>query len=84
MRAARDLTNLHMEQTNQPAKRLIAITIAPALIEAVDKMAARQFRSRSEVIRQAVLRELEKEGMCPSVAGAQNSEEAQHDNWKAI
>jgi metal-responsive CopG/Arc/MetJ family transcriptional regulator len=52
----------------RPNTRLVAITIAPALIEAIDEVAKRQFRSRSAVIRQAVLHELEKEGVCPFAA----------------
>jgi metal-responsive CopG/Arc/MetJ family transcriptional regulator len=51
-----------MEETRP--KRLVALAIPPALIEGVDLIAKRQFKSRSEVIRQAVLHELEKEGVC--------------------
>jgi metal-responsive CopG/Arc/MetJ family transcriptional regulator len=57
-----------MEMTKRPNKRLLAISIPPAMIEACDKIAARQFKSRSEIIREALLAKLEAEGCCPVAA----------------
>jgi metal-responsive CopG/Arc/MetJ family transcriptional regulator len=46
-------------------KQLVHVTVSKPLLAAVDSLAARKFQSRSEVVRQALLRELEKEGVCP-------------------
>ena len=56
-------------KSHQPAKKqLVAVQVSPELLSTVDKLAARQFRSRSDVIRQALLRELEAQGVCPVTA----------------
>jgi metal-responsive CopG/Arc/MetJ family transcriptional regulator len=49
-------------------KPLIALHMSPTLIEAVDTLAERQFRSRAEVIRQSIIKELELHGLCPVAA----------------
>ena len=49
-------------------KQLIALHISPTLLEAVDTLAHRQFRTRADLIRQAVLKELETHGVCPVAA----------------
>ena len=38
----------------------------------MDQLAERQYRSRSDIIRQAVLRELEANGLCPIVLSPQS------------
>jgi hypothetical protein len=54
-------------KAKQP-KQLLAVSISTALVAAVDSVAARKFQSRSEVVRQALLAALEKEGVCPIAA----------------
>ena len=46
-------------------KQLLAVSVSTSLINAVDQVALRQFQSRSEVVRQALLAALEKEGVVP-------------------
>ena len=38
------------------------------LVAALDALAERQYRSRSDIVRQAVLKELEAQGLCPIAA----------------
>jgi hypothetical protein len=52
-------------EMTKPAKQLVHVTVSKPLLAAVDQLAARQYRSRSEWIRQAVLKELEAQGVCP-------------------
>jgi metal-responsive CopG/Arc/MetJ family transcriptional regulator len=54
-------------KTKQP-KQLLAVSVSTELVAAVDCVAARKFQSRSEFVRQALLRELEAQGQCPLVA----------------
>jgi metal-responsive CopG/Arc/MetJ family transcriptional regulator len=49
-------------------KQLLAVSISTSLVAAVDTIAERKFQSRSEVVRQALLAALEKEGVCPVAA----------------
>ena len=49
-------------------KQLVALHISPTLIEAVDTVAERQFRTRADLIRQAILKELEACGVPPVAA----------------
>ena len=47
------------------AKKVIALQVDPALADTIDQMAKRQHRTRSDFIRQAVLKTLETEhGIC--------------------
>ena len=46
-------------------REVIAFQADKALTESMDLLAARQHRSRSDVIRQALLAELEKNGLVP-------------------
>jgi metal-responsive CopG/Arc/MetJ family transcriptional regulator len=46
-------------------KQLLAVQVSSALVAAVDTIAERKFQSRSEVVRQALLAALEKEGVVP-------------------
>ena len=50
---------------HQPAKKLVALQLDPNLLAIIDALAGRQYTSRSEFIRRAVLRELETQGVCP-------------------
>jgi metal-responsive CopG/Arc/MetJ family transcriptional regulator len=50
------------------SKQLLAVSVSTSLVAAVDSLAARKFQSRSEVVRQALLAELERQGVCPLVA----------------
>ena len=49
-------------------KQLIALHISPTLLNAVDQLAERQFRTRADLIRQSILKELEAHGICPVAA----------------
>ena len=49
-------------------KQLLAVSISTSLVAAIDAIAERKFQSRSEVVRQALLRELELQGVCPIAA----------------
>ena len=56
-------------KSHQPAtKRLVALQLDQNLLAIIDTAAQRQFRSRSDYLRQAVLRQLELEGIVPLVA----------------
>ena len=50
------------------APETLAVRIDPRLVAAIDTVADRQFRTRSDIIRQAVLKELEACGVCPAAA----------------
>ena len=53
----------------KPAKKqLLAVSVSTSLIAAMDTVAARKMQSRSELVRQALLAALEKEGLVPLVA----------------
>ena len=43
--------------------KTIALKIQPNLLEAIDALAERTFRSRSEILRQAAIKELENNGL---------------------
>lgn len=43
--------------------KTIALKIAPNLLEAIDTLAERTFRSRSEILRQAAIKELDQHGL---------------------
>jgi metal-responsive CopG/Arc/MetJ family transcriptional regulator len=43
--------------------KTIALKIQPSLLEAIDLLAQRTFRSRSEIMRQAMIKELEQNGL---------------------
>ena len=44
---------------------LLQAKVDPKLVEAVDVLCERQFRTRSDIIRQGLLKELEANGLCP-------------------
>ena len=48
------------------AKKMLVIKAEDSLVAAIDTLAERQFRSRSDIIRQATLKELEQNGLCPA------------------
>jgi Arc/MetJ-type ribon-helix-helix transcriptional regulator len=48
-----------------PAKPIMTVQMSTELLTAIDTIAAREFRSRSDVVRQAVLRDLEARGIVP-------------------
>jgi metal-responsive CopG/Arc/MetJ family transcriptional regulator len=52
----------------RPADKRIILQILNELCETIDKLAKRQYLTRADFIRQAVLRELEKQGVCPIAA----------------
>jgi metal-responsive CopG/Arc/MetJ family transcriptional regulator len=45
--------------------KTIALKINTTLLAAIDVLAERTFRSRSEILRQAAIKELEQNGICP-------------------
>jgi metal-responsive CopG/Arc/MetJ family transcriptional regulator len=49
---------------------IVALKVDERLVKAIDTLADRQFRSRSDIIRQGVLKELEANGLCPTPAAA--------------
>jgi Arc/MetJ-type ribon-helix-helix transcriptional regulator len=49
---------------NTPLRETVAVRIDPRLVDAIDTVADRQFRTRSDIIRQGVLKELEAHGIC--------------------
>ena len=49
-------------------RETVAVRIDPRLVDAIDTVADRQFRTRSDIIRQAVLKELEACGVCLAAA----------------
>jgi predicted transcriptional regulator len=51
-------------------REIVAFQVDEALAAAMDQLAQRQFRSRSDIMRQALLRELEANGLCPTSAAA--------------
>ena len=46
-------------------REIVAVQVDEKLAQAMDILAARQFRSRSDIIRQGVIKELEANGLCP-------------------
>ena len=42
----------------------VAVKMAPSLVAAIDELAQRQHRTRSDVLRQGAIRELEAGGLC--------------------
>jgi metal-responsive CopG/Arc/MetJ family transcriptional regulator len=49
-----------------PKKReIVAVQVDEGLLKALDALAGRQFRTRSDIIRQGLLKELEAQGICP-------------------
>ena len=58
--------SLGEEEINRPAKKreIVAVKVDEGLVRAIDALADRQFRSRSDIIRQGVLKELEANGIC--------------------
>ena len=44
---------------------LIQAKVDSKLLEIIDNLAKRQFRTRSDIIRQGLLKELEAHGICP-------------------
>jgi predicted transcriptional regulator len=57
-----------MKRSPKLAPETVAVRIDPRLVNAIDVIAERQFRTRSDIIRQAVLKELESCGVCPAAA----------------
>jgi metal-responsive CopG/Arc/MetJ family transcriptional regulator len=51
----------------KPARKVL-LSLQPELADAIDEVAKRQFRSRTDFIREAVRHELEAQGVCPLVA----------------
>jgi metal-responsive CopG/Arc/MetJ family transcriptional regulator len=49
---------------NKPRTEKINLALPARLVEAIDEVAQRQLRTRSEYIRQATLKRLEDDGFC--------------------
>jgi metal-responsive CopG/Arc/MetJ family transcriptional regulator len=49
-------------------KQLVVLQVSTTVVAAIDQIAERQERSRSDFIRQAVLKELAEQGLCPLAA----------------
>jgi predicted transcriptional regulator len=47
---------------------VVAFKAEEALAQAIDELARRQFRTRSDIIRQGILKELEAHGICAVAA----------------
>jgi metal-responsive CopG/Arc/MetJ family transcriptional regulator len=47
---------------------VVAVKMPQTLIRAIDDLAARQFRSRSDIVRQGLLKELQANGVCAPAA----------------
>lgn len=52
----------------RPKTQLVSLQISPTLLEIIDQLAARKFTTRSEYIRQTLLADAEKHGVCPVAA----------------
>ncbi|MGZ8415612.1 MAG: ribbon-helix-helix protein, CopG family [Methyloceanibacter sp.] len=52
-----------MKKPAKNALEVLAVRCDPRLLAAIDTVAERQFRTRSDIVRQAVLRELEAHGI---------------------
>ena len=52
----------------KPTKKAATVTlkVPEGLVAAIDILSERQYRSRSDIIRQGLLRELEANGLCPA------------------
>jgi metal-responsive CopG/Arc/MetJ family transcriptional regulator len=55
-----------MNDRKDNTAEVISVKMAAPLLHAIDALAERQFRSRSDIVRQSVLRELEQNGLCPA------------------
>jgi metal-responsive CopG/Arc/MetJ family transcriptional regulator len=55
-------------KNDRPADKGIILQIPNELVETIDLLAKRQCLSRSSFIRLALLREIEKQGLCPVAA----------------
>jgi Ribbon-helix-helix protein, copG family len=54
-------------------KQLVVLQVSTDLVAVIDQLAGWQYRTRSEWIRQAVLAEIEKQGLCPVAASNASS-----------
>jgi metal-responsive CopG/Arc/MetJ family transcriptional regulator len=50
-------------------REIVTAQVDEKLVQAMDVLGERQFRSRSDIIRQGVIKELEANGLCPVKAG---------------
>ena len=57
-----------MNDRKDNTTEVVSVKMATSLLHAIDALAQRQYRSRSDIVRQSVLRELEANGICPLVA----------------
>jgi Ribbon-helix-helix protein, copG family len=64
--AHRNLGDLDMRKVRKV--ETVALRMDESLVSAIDTLAERQFRSRSDIIRQGTLRELESNGLIPLAA----------------
>jgi predicted transcriptional regulator len=62
------MENRGMNRPNLRKVETIAFKADQALAQAMDELAKRQFRSRSDIVRQGVLKELEANGISPAAA----------------
>lgn len=53
---------------NKPQSEKVVLVAPASLVEAIDRVAARRFETRSQYIRQAVLRALQADGVQPLAA----------------
>jgi TRAP-type uncharacterized transport system substrate-binding protein len=51
-----------------PQVEIVTVKMPQSFVAAIDDLAARQFRSRSDIIRQGLLKELEANGLVPLAA----------------
>ncbi len=52
----------------RPADKRVILQIPNELVETIDKLGKRQYLTRADFIRQSLLKELERQGVCPIAA----------------
>ena len=52
----------------RPQVEIVTVKMPQSFVAAIDELAARQFRSRSDILRQGLLKELQANGLCPVAA----------------
>jgi Ribbon-helix-helix protein, copG family len=68
MAEAQDFNLTELKMKDRPKTQLVSLQISPSLLEAIDQLAKRRFTTRSEYIRQTLLADAEKQGVCPVAA----------------
>jgi predicted transcriptional regulator len=57
-----------MKKPTKNAQEILAVRCDARIVAAIDEIATRQFRSRSDIVRQSILKELSAQGLCPVAA----------------